>query len=175
MKKAITIISLVFFVALIGQSVFAFKKRGYGRGYGRYGECPGYGNYGNNFQDRNSSQRSNLTKEQDNKLLALEKKFFEDTDEMRSERSNKQDEMYEIMDEDKPDKAKLGKLSSDIAKLDKQIIDKRIEFQLKARKIAPDLQNRQGNGYHRYNRYKGYHRYGRGRGGWDGHMMDWDY
>ena len=44
-----------------------------------------------------------------------------------------------LMETSSPDRSKLGKLSEEITDLQKQLRDKRIDFRLSAKEIAPEL------------------------------------
>ena len=66
------------------------------------------------------------------------------------------------METSNPDKAKLTQLTKQISKLRDQMIDKRIDFQLAAKKIAPELNMQRGFG--KKSRGKGSNRGGQGQG-----------
>ena len=131
MKKSIIIISSLLMVALVAGSVFAWgpgKGRGMGAGYNQ--DCPRYGGQ-SAFNDLSQDQRDGLT--------ALRQKFIDETYEVRSAKFTKQQEMRMLMETSDPDRAKLDTLSQEITDLQKQVRDKRIDFRLAAKKIAPEL------------------------------------
>ena len=148
MKKSILIISSVLMIALVAGSVFACgpgNGQGQGMGYGFNQNCPGYGG---------QAMWNDLSKEQRDELSALRQKFIDETYTLRSEKFQKQQEMKMLMETSKPDRAKLDTFSRDLADLQKQLRDKQIDFQLEAKKIAPDLNIGPG--------------FGQGSGGWSG-------
>ena len=131
MKKSIIIISSLLMVALVAGSTFAWvpgKSRGMGAGYNQ--DCPRYGGQGA-FND--------LSQDQKNELTALRQKFIDETYEVRSAKFAKQQEMRMLMETSDPDRAKLDTLSREITDLQKQVKNKRIDFRLAAKKIAPEL------------------------------------
>jgi zinc resistance-associated protein len=140
MKKSIIIISSILTVALVAGSVFASgpgKKSGKGQSMGYNQQCPGYGG---------QNALNNLSQEQKDEFFALRQKFIDESYEFRSSKFVKQQEMRMLMETSNPDRAKLEKLSDKITKLQQQIRNKRIDFQLAAKKIAPELSMGRGFG-----------------------------
>ena len=132
MKKSIIIISTFIMVAFIAGSVFAWGPgKGRGMGYSSNQDCPRYGGQQSAFNDLSQAQRDELT--------ALRQKFIDETYEFRSVKFQKRHEMRMLMETSNPDRAKLGKLSQEITDLQKQVRDKRIDFQLAVKKISPEL------------------------------------
>ncbi len=126
MKKSIIIVSSVVFIALFTGSVFAF-----GPGMGmKGGGCRGFGGQ-EAFND--------LSKEQKDEFTTLRQKFIDETYELRASKQQKHQEMRMLMETSTPDRAKLSKLSGDILDIEKKLSEKRIDFQLSAKKISPDL------------------------------------
>ncbi len=148
MKKAIIIISSFLLVAFVAGNVLAWGH-GYGRGMGQgtgwnSGQnCSGYGG---------QNSVSNLSKEQIDELSALRQQFIDETYEIRSAKHAKQQEINMLMETSNPDRATLTKLTKQISKLQNQMRDKQIDFQLAAKKIAPELNMGRG--------------FGQGRGKW---------
>ena len=150
MKKSIIIISSILTISLVAGSVFASgygKRNGQGQGMGYNQDCPRYGG-----QSQNQSAVNDLSQEQRDELFALRQLFVDETYEARAAKMQKQQEMRMLMETSNPDRAKLDKLSDKITKLQQQIRDKRIDFQLAAKKIAPELSMGRG--------------FGQGRGKW---------
>jgi zinc resistance-associated protein len=142
MKKTFIIITSLAAIALAAGTGFAWGP-GAGRsaaGYGSDWNCPGYGR---------QAAFNDLSRDQRNQLQALRQKFIDDTYELRSARFARQQEIRMLMQTSSPDKTRLGKLSSEINDLQKQIMDKRIEFILAAKKIAPEFTMGPGMGYGR--------------------------
>jgi len=150
MKKSIIIIGSLLIVALVSGSAFAWGQgkcqgRGQGMGYGDNQDCPRYGGQGD-FND--------LSKDQRDALGALRQGFIDETYELRAAKFTKRQEMKMLMETSEPDRAKLDKLSQEIMDLQKQVMGKRIDFLLAAKKIAPELGMGRG--------------FGQGRGEWSG-------
>ncbi|MBU0462086.1 MAG: periplasmic heavy metal sensor [Proteobacteria bacterium] len=143
MKKSIIIISSLLIIALVSGSAFAWG-RGMGSGYNQ--DCPRYGGEQGAFND--------LSKDQRDALSALRQGFIDETYELRSAKFAKRQEMRMLMETSEPDRAKLDKLSQEIMDLQKQVMSKRIDFMLAAKKIAPELGMGKG--------------FGQGRGEWSG-------
>jgi len=126
MKKSIIIVSSVVFIALFTGSVFAF-----GPGMGmKGGGCRGFGG---------QEALNDLSKEQKDEFTTLRQKFIDETYELRASKQQKHQEMRMLMETSTPDRAKLSKLSGDILDIEKKLSEKRIDFQLSAKKISPDL------------------------------------
>jgi zinc resistance-associated protein len=151
MKKSIIIMSSLLLVALVAGSVFAWGpckgNRGAGSGFNQ--DCQRYGG-----QDA----LNDLSQEQKTEIKALRQKFIDDTYQARSKMSQKHQEIRMLMETSEPNRATLADLSDELTDLQRQIRDKRIDFQLAAKKIAPELDMGQALG-------KGH---GKGHGKWSG-------
>jgi len=160
MKKLIIIISTLLMAALVAGNSFAYGQgKGQGRGQGMKGsgfnqDCQGY---------RGQNIWNNLSQEQRDEVSALRQAFIDETYGLRSAKSQKKYQMRMLMETSNPDRAELGKLSQEISDLQKQIRDKRIDFQLEVRKISPELGMGRGFGQGRGNCSKG-----SGQRGWHG-------
>jgi len=132
MKKSMIVIISLLTVSLMATSAFSWghNKGGYGRGCGGSGQ--GYGANGPNAWN-------DLSKEQRNELSSLRQKFIDETYEVRSAMMAKHQEMRMLMETSSPDRAKLNTLSQAVTDLQSQMRSKRIDFQLAAKKIAPEL------------------------------------
>ena len=139
MKKLVTVLGVFLLVGVIAYPVFA---RGPGWGYG--GGGPGYCR-----QDQGGNP--GVTPEQQQKLNALDQKFFNETSAPRNSIRNKQNEMTVLLNGENPDPAKLRTLQKEISGLKAQMAEKRLAYRLETRKVAPE--GTYGGGY------------GRGRGG----------
>lgn len=147
MKKLSLTLAATLVLALIAGSVFAWGP-GHGRGMmwngGGRGACQGYGNFGNaGFADLTAEQREQLT--------ALQQQFVDDTYQLRSEQVVKRQQIRMLLETSSPDRAELDKLYADLDDAQKQIRSKRVDFQIEAKKIAPEFQFARG--------------FGKGRGG----------
>lgn len=159
-------------VAAIAYPVLAWgpgwggMHRGMGWGYG-----PGY--YGNNG---GGYGYSNLSQEQAAKLDQLRQDFYTDTAPIRNQLWNKSSELNDALNAATPDRDHITALQNEINGLRAQLSQKRLDFSLKARKIAPDTGLAQGYGQRSgpgygwgmmgYGGY-GNHMYGYGSGCWN--------
>ena len=130
MKKSIIIIGSLLVVALVSGSAFAWGQWGQGMGYGYNQDCQRY---------EGQSALNDLSKDQRKALSELRQKFIDETYELRSAKFAKRQEMRMLMETSEPDRARLDKLSQEITDLQKQAMNKRIDFLLAAKKIAPEL------------------------------------
>ena len=160
MKRLIALLGILVLVGAIAIPVLAHgpgQGRGHhmGQGGGQgYGPCGDYG-----------SGASNLTEEQRTQLDTLNKKFHDETAQLRNEMWTKSRELSNILNSANPDADKARALQKEISGLRSQLAEKRLNFELEERKVAPDA--RYGSGYGRGSG-KGY---GRGYGRGSGHHM----
>jgi zinc resistance-associated protein len=109
-------------------------------------------------------------------METLHKKFYDDTAQLRNEMWSKSRELRALLDSPNPDADKARALQKEITGLRSQLAEKRLDFELEERKIAPDA--RHGYGYGRgYGKGsgkgsgRGYGRgYGHHMGGYGPHM-----
>lgn len=132
MKKSMIVITSLLAVTLMATSAFSW---GHGKGGGN-GSGQGYGCSG---QEYRANAWKNLSQEQRDELTALRQKFIDETYETRSAMMVKHQEMRMLMETSSPDRAKLETLSQAVTDLQGQMGSKRIDFQLAAKKIAPEL------------------------------------
>lgn len=135
MKNKMLVVMAVIFtmVAMVGNS-FAWE------GCGRKGKMMGDGLYGQDF--------TQLTDDQKSKLKALHQKFIDETATVRASMLSKHEEIKILMETTTPDKAKLHALSAEVIDLQKQVMDKKIDMSLDAKKIAPEIDIAMGFGKH---------------------------
>ncbi|MFH2060330.1 MAG: periplasmic heavy metal sensor [Pseudomonadota bacterium] len=146
MKKTLAITTTLLMIVLIAGSVFAWGPgKGHGMEYGSSSDCPGY----NGQDDANL-----LSQEQKDQLSSLRQKFIDETYQTRAAKFAKVQEMRMLMETSDPDRTKLAQLSNEILELEKGIMDKKIDFRLEMKKIAPELSSLRGGGF------------GKGRGMW---------
>ena len=131
--------------SLLLLAVFAFPVfargpgwGGYGMGYGQgmgYGpgpaNCPRYGNYGQGYA-------SNLTPEQRTQLDQLRQKFYTDTANLRNELWAKNGELNTLLNSPNPDPQKAQDLQRQVSDLKGKMAQSRVNFELDAKKIAPE-------------------------------------
>ncbi len=124
MKKSFITLTALLIVGFMTTSAFAW-----GHGYGRGGSCDG--------QCR--AIYNSLTGDQKTQLRELHQQWVDETYKTRSDMMAKHQELRMLMETSKPAKSKIQDLSGDILELKKSLADKRIDFVLKAKKIAPEL------------------------------------
>jgi zinc resistance-associated protein len=160
MKKLITLFGILVLVGAIAVPVLA-----HGPGWGRGGHMGWGGGPGQEYCGDYGPGASNLTEEQRTKLDTLNKKFYDETAQLRNEMWTKSRELSTLLNSPNPDAEKARALQKEITGLRAQLAEKRLDFELEERKIAPDT--RYGSGYGR-----GYGQgYGRGYGRGYGHHM----
>jgi zinc resistance-associated protein len=150
MKKLVTIMGIMVLASAIVFPALAqtgTRNPGAGQGSG-FGGCPWYG-----------AGNSTLTAEQRTELDRLHQSFRNDTAGLRSELQTKREQLNDVMQSSNPDSEKARTLRQEISVLGAQVDQKHLEFQLEARKIAPDAYFGCGYGY------------GHGRGDGSGHHM----
>ncbi|NIQ91245.1 MAG: Spy/CpxP family protein refolding chaperone [Deltaproteobacteria bacterium] len=146
MKKVLTTLGILVLVGFLAAPVFAHRYGG-GKNYGGPGSGPCW------------YEGGNLTDDQRAELEKLHQQYVDDTAKLREEIWNKSAELDTLLNSSNPDPKKAKGLQREISDLKTKMSDKRLDFELKARKIAPNA--RSGRGYG-----KGYGRgYGHGHGG----------
>lgn len=149
MKKVLTTLGILVLVGFLAAPVFAHRW-GRGGNYGGPGSCwSESGDYGN------------LTESQRAELEKLEQNFFNDTAKIRDEIRNKSAELNTMLNSPDPDAKKAQALQKEISNLKAKMSEQRVNFELEARKIAPNARFSRGQarGYgHRGHGYgMGYH------------------
>lgn len=138
MKKSMIVITSLLAVTLLAGNAFSW---GHGNGGQGCNGSQGYTNSGHRYggAGQNGAAWNDLSKEQRDELGALRQTFVDETYEVRSDMMVKHQEMRMLMETSSPDRAKLETLSKDVTDLQSQMRSKRIDFQLAAKKIAPEL------------------------------------
>jgi zinc resistance-associated protein len=149
MRKVLTTLGILVLVGYLAAPVLAHRW-GRGENYGGPGSCWS-----------ESGEYGNLTESQRAELEKLEQSFFNDTAKLRDEIWNKSAELDTLLDSSNPDPKKAKGLQREISDLKAKMSDKRVEFELQARKIAPNARSGRGYGMG-YGRGYG-HGYGMGR------------
>lgn len=134
MKKSTSLITVILIISLMAGSAFAW---GHGKGRNESGNCMGYAGQNADI---------NLTQEQKDQLSALRQAFIDDTYETRAAKFSTRHEMKMLMETSNPDRAKLIQLSDELLTLEKELRDKKIDFGLKVKEIAPELTGFNGRG-----------------------------
>ncbi|UCE81769.1 MAG: periplasmic heavy metal sensor [Deltaproteobacteria bacterium] len=143
MKKLATTLGILVLVAVLAAPVFAHRW-GKGESYGGPGYCW-----------RDSQQYGSLTESQRAELDKLEQNFFNDTAKLREEIWTKSAELNTMLNSANPDANKVRALQKDISNLRAKMSEKRVNFELEARKISPNA--RSGRGYGGGYGYRGHH------------------
>ena len=145
MKKVLMTLGILFMVGILAAPVFAHRWGG-DKNYGG----PGYGPCWVEGGDLTESQQVELDK--------LNEKFVNDTAKLREDIWNKSAELDTLLESSNPDATKVKTLQKEISDLKAKMADKRVDFKLEARKIAPNARFGRGEG-------RGYSQgYGRGYG-----------
>ncbi|MCP3944355.1 MAG: periplasmic heavy metal sensor [Desulfobacteraceae bacterium] len=132
MKKAMIIITSLLAISLMATYSFA-GTHGKDTKHNFSKDCI----YSDQGHKNNSWQ--NLSNEQKTQLKTLHQKFIDETYETRSDLLVKHQQMRMLMETSSPDKAQIKSLSQAVIKLKGQMQNKRIDYQLAAKKIAPEL------------------------------------
>jgi zinc resistance-associated protein len=169
MRRLIVVLGILVLGGAIAVPVLA-----HGPGWGRgprmgWGGGPGYGYCGDY-----GPGAANLTEEQRTQLDNLNKKFYDETAQLRNEMWTKSRELSALLDATNPDADKARALQKDITGLRSQLAEKRLNFELEERKIAPDARYGYGygGGYGPHMGGYGHHMggYGHHMGGYGPHM-----
>jgi len=159
MKKLTSIVGIVFLSALLIVPV-AVWAHGWGMGGGHmmgyWGGDPGY--YGQ--YNRGDTALNNQDQE---RLADLDRKFYDETKELRDKLWSKSAELNALLSETNIDSGKVGKVQKEISELQAKLDEKKVHHEIEARKIAPDT--RFGGGYG-YGHMMGGYGMGYGRGGY---------
>jgi zinc resistance-associated protein len=111
-----------------------------------------------------------LSKEEQKQLTELENKFSNETNNLRNEIWSKSAELNRYLNNTNPDSQRLTTLQRELSDLRAEMAEKRLAYELEARKILPDTRFRGGYGMGYYGHHmRGYGprmRYGQ-RGCWD--------
>jgi len=144
MRRIVTILAILVLVGALAVPVMAWHS-GWGGGHhmmGSWGSSPEYGrNYGN------------LRSEQRSKLDALDRKFYDETSDLRNQIWSKSRELDSVLGSSNPDLEKAKSLQKEIRELSAKMDEKALNYELEARKIIPEGQ------------------FGGAYGGWYGHHM----
>lgn len=143
MKKLTTIfgITLLSVLLIVPLAVWA---HGWGMGgghmMGTWDGGPGYYNqYDRGYTALNDKQQKQLDE--------LNRKFYDDTRELRTKLWSKSTELNALLSETNPDTGKISKLQKEISDLQAKLNEKAVNNQIEARKIAPETRFGGGYGY----------------------------
>ena len=141
-KKAKGIIVLAV-VAIFGIVTLSFA--GWGRGYGHmmgpgWGHMGGYG-YG---QEGNPG---NMSSEEISKLDKQRAEFFKETENTRQKLYEKELALRSELAKENPDTSKASNLQGEISKLQSDLDQKRLDYEIQARKTSPNYDRGRRGGY----------------------------
>lgn len=138
MKRLFSIAAVILLIGVIAVPLMA-QGPGGGKGgsriYAGRGDCE-YGPRG---------VYNDLSDEQRDQLDALHKKFYDETSQLRKDLRDKRIELHDLLDTDNPDVEKAKAIQSEISTIQAKMAQKRVEFMVEKRKIAPDA--RYGRGF----------------------------
>jgi len=154
MKRLGTVLGITLLVAALAVPVFAWGE-GWIWGHhmmGQWDRGPGYsGQYDRGY--------GNLTEEQASKLDQLDRKFYSETADLSDKIWSKSAELDTLLSSADPDLEKARALQKEINDLRAKLDEKRLNYELEARKVNPDTQFGRG-----YGRGYGRHMWGQGPG-----------
>ena len=144
MKKLTMILGILLLAGAVAVPVMAW---GPGMGWGRHmmgywDNGPGYGR-----------DYRNLTPDQQSKLESLDRKYYDETRTLRDQIWTKSEELNTVLNSATPDLTKAKTLQNEISNLRASLDEKTLNYEVEARKIAPEQQ------------------LGYADGGWYGHHM----
>ena len=163
MKSMMRKAAFVVFLAVIGAAPMAFAGDGYGGpgygghmmgGYGHGGNMMGYGGqmmgpgYGGHMGWQGDRDDVGLSQEQAEQLEKARESFFRANRGLRDEIYDKSAQIRSELSKQDPDRGRLSDLQKELSQLESQFDQKRLDYQLEIRKIAPEVGERfAGGGY----------------------------
>ena len=154
MKKIWTVLSGLFLVTLLATSAFSWGNHWRGGGHMM-------GNWDRDYDDRGQDKYGyeTLTEEQRTKLTELDKKFYDETADLRDNLWTKSTELNTLLNNENPDIEKAQAFQKEINDIRAELNSKGLEYQVEARKIVPDTKYSRG-----YDMGYGHHMLGGGPG-----------
>ena len=149
-RNTLIITGIALLVSIAAVSAFAHDS-GWSRGRG-YGHMMGSDNWGPGWHHRSGYGYSqdgysgNLSEEEIAKLDQQRSEFFKATENIRQKLYEKELALRSELAKEDPDTDKASTLQSDISKLQSNLDQKRLNYEIKARKSAPNY-NRGSGGY----------------------------
>jgi zinc resistance-associated protein len=150
MKHYVKQIMMMAVLAVVGLSTVAFA--GCGMGYYGQGGC-GWNNMGGHGNGRGYG--SNLSADEIKRLDAEQSEFFKATEGLKKTLYEKDLALRSELIKDNPDTAKVSNLQADISRLQGELDQKSLDYEMRARKAVPNY-------YSGYNGHGGGHGYGGG-------------
>lgn len=141
MKRLTTILGVALLVGAVAVPVFAWAH-GWERGHhmmGSWGSTPEYcWQYERGY--------GNLTQEQRSQLEQLDRKFYNETADLRNEIWAKSAELDGLFRSTDPDPEKVKALQKELSDLRARMDEKHLTYELEVRKISPELRSSPGYG-----------------------------
>ena len=134
MKKAATIAGAMLLVAAFVYPVFARGPMGGGPGKKGMGQAWGPGTYGQRW-----AGPAALSEEQRAQLQELRQRFLDETADLRSKLWAKRGELEALLSATTPDEARVKELQAQINELRGKLSQKRLNYRLQAKRVAPNL------------------------------------
>jgi zinc resistance-associated protein len=125
----------------IAAVAFAGWGRGYGPGAGAGSGCPGWYNKGGSGYGQGYA--GNLSEEEMAKLDQQRTEFFNATENIRQKLYEKDLALRSELAKENPDSGRAAELQSEISTLQGEFDQKRLDYEIRARKLAPNY----GRGY----------------------------
>ncbi len=147
-RNTFILAGIALIVSVAAVTAFAHGPVG---GWGRGGHMMGYWDRGPAY--------GNLTDDQRNQLETLNREFFDQTADIRSQLEAKSAELNALLYAQNPDRSKIESVQREIGDLRSKLDQKRLDYEFKVRKVDP-------NGAYGY--------YDHHMGGY-GHMMGYGY
>ena len=146
-KKTKRIIVLTV-VAIFGITTLAFAGwgRGYGHMMGRSDWGPGYHHRGG-YGPGQGGYYSNLSDEEIAKLDQQRSEYFKSTENIRQKLYEKELALRSELAKKNPDTSKASNLQGEISKLQRDLDQKRLDYEIKARKTSPNYKQGRRGGY----------------------------
>lgn len=142
MKRNTTITMTLTVLAVFGLATLALAGWGRGYGYGPMGPGmmgPGWQQGGGYYADLSPEEGAALQKERE--------AFLEATDGVRQQLYEKNQALQSELAKEDPDTGKASQLQSEISELRNELDQKRLDFEIQARKAAPNFRRGYGGGY----------------------------
>ena len=136
MKGLITVLGILFVVGVIALPVLAD-----GPGWGRGGHMMGYGGRGHGYGGQYGMGDGNMTRGQRSQSDQFDGSFYNETAELRNEIRTKTAELGTLLNSSDPDTERARALQKEISDLRAKIDDKRLSYELEARKSNPDARS----------------------------------
>lgn len=149
MKKLSTVLGITLLGALlIVPGIAGAQGWGMNGGHmmGNWGGGPGY-------YDQDDRGYTKLNREQQERLADLDRKFYDETRDLRNKLWSRSAELDALLSDTNPEPGKANKIQKEISDFRAKLEEKAISHEIEARKIAPD--NRFGGGYDGYGHMMG--------------------